>query len=61
MYDNQDIVENTFLGTQSELFEEQMKFFKLMKIATSKAEVLAEYNQKMRKNGINLLGGLLIK
>lgn len=61
MYDNQDMIENTFLGTENELFEEQVKFFKLMKIATAKTEVLTKYNQKMRKSGINLLGGLLIK
>lgn len=61
LYDNQDIIESTFLGTESELFEEQMKFFKLMKIATAKTEVLTRYNQKMRQNGIQLLGGLLIK
>ena len=61
IYDSQDMVENTFLGTTNELFEEQMKFFKLMKIATSKAEVLTKYNQEMRKTGFNLLGGLIIK
>ena len=61
IYDNQDVLENIFLGTSNELFEEQVKFFKLMKIATAKTEVLTKYNQKMRQNGINLLGGLLIK
>ena len=61
VYDNEDVVKNTFLGTESELFEEQMKFFKLMKIATSKTDVLVKYNQKMRESGINLLGGLIIK
>ena len=61
IYDNQDVIENTFLGTENELFEEQVKFFKLMKIATAKTEVLTKYNQKMRKNGINLLAGLEIK
>lgn len=61
IYDNQDIIENTFLGTKNELFEEQMKFFKLMKIATSKTDVLIKYNKKMRKQGMNLLGGLVIK
>ena len=61
IYDNQDVVENTFLGTKNELFEEQMKFFKLMKMATAKTEVLVKYNQKMRQSGINLLGGLIIK
>lgn len=61
IYDNQDVVESTFLGTKEELFEEQVKFLKLMKIATAKTEVLAKYNQKMRKSGKNLLGGLTIK
>ena len=61
IYDNQDMVENIFLGTKNELFEEQMKFFKLMKIATSKTDVLIKYNKKMRKQGMNLLGGLIIK
>lgn len=61
IYDNQDVLQNTFLGTKNELFEEQMKFFNLIKIATSKTEVLAEYNKKMRDSGINLLGGLIIK
>ena len=61
IYDNQDVLQNTFLGTKNELFEEQMKFFKLMKMATAKTEVLVKYNKKMRKTGINLLGGLIIK
>lgn len=61
LHDNQDVLENTFLGTEEELFEEQVRFFKLMKIATAKTEVLTKYNQKMRQNGINLLGGIEIK
>ena len=30
IYDNQDVIENTFLGTENELFEEQVKFFKIL-------------------------------
>ena len=32
-----------------------------MKIATAKTEVLAKYNEKMRKKGMNLLGGIEIQ
>ncbi len=61
IYDNQDIIENIFLDTKNELFEEQVRFLNLIKIATDKTEKLVKYNQKMRKKGMNLLGGLIIK
>lgn len=61
LYDNRDSIENIFLSKSNELFEEQMNYFKLIKIAKSKTEVLMKYNQKMRKKGYNLQEGLLIK
>lgn len=61
VYDNKDVIKNIFLGSDIELFEEQVKFFKLMKIARAKTIELIKYNQKMRKKGINLEEGLFIK
>lgn len=61
LYDNRDSIENIFLGKTNELFEEQVNYLRLLKIAKSKTEVLVRYNQKMRKKGYNLQEGLLIK
>lgn len=61
IYDNRDVIENIFLEKSNELFEEQVNYFNLIKIATSKTETLIKYNQKMNKRGYNLQEGLIIK
>lgn len=61
IYDNRDLIENVFLGSGIELFEEQVNYLKLLKIARAKTIELIRYNQKMRKKGINIEEGLFIK
>lgn len=61
IYDNKDRIQNIFLGSDIELFEEQVNYFKIMKIARAKTIELVRYNQRMRKKGINLEEGLFIK
>lgn len=52
IYDSRDRIENIFLLSENELFEEQVNFFNLIKIAKKKTFELVEYNKKMKQLGI---------
>ncbi len=53
IYDSRDRIENIFLLSKNELFEEQVDFFNLIKITKKKTFELVEYNKKFKKLGIN--------
>lgn len=53
IYDSRDRIENIFLLSENELFEDQVNFFNLIKIAKRKTFELVEYNKKMKRLGIN--------
>ena len=49
-----DRIENVFLLSENELFEDEVNFFNLIKIAKKKTFELVKYNKEMRKAGISI-------
>lgn len=47
IYDNRDHIENTFMLTEHELFEDEISFFNLAKISVKKTMALINYNKKI--------------
>ena len=47
IYDSRDNIENIFLLTEHELFEDQISFFNLAKISARKTVALINYNKKI--------------
>lgn len=54
IYDSRDRIENVFLLSENELFEDEVNFFNLIKIAKKKTFELVKYNKEMRKAGISI-------
>lgn len=52
LYDNRDRIENIFLLSENELFEDDVNFFNLIRIAQKKTFELVAYNKKMKQMGI---------
>lgn len=47
IYDHRDNIENVFMLTEHELFEDEISFFNLAKISAKKTVALINYNKKM--------------
>ena len=54
VYDNRDNIENTFMLTEHELFEDEISFFNLAKISAKKTMALINYNKKISLMNKNL-------
>lgn len=54
LYDSRDRIENVFLLSENELFEDQVNFFNLIKIAKKKTFELVKYNKQMKELGLRI-------
>ena len=54
IYDHRDNIENVFMLTEHELFEDEISFFNLAKISAKKTVALINYNRKMSLANLGL-------